>query len=141
MDWLRAFDRVDVVAIESTGAYAAGLVRYLREHDIKVLEVNQPHAHTRRRRGESDPIDAEMAARLALAGKATTVPKQTHGIVESVRLLRATRASAVEARSAAMVQLSQLIITAPRKLREQLALRRSIRGKPRSVDSCGPPRK
>ena len=55
-------------------------MRYLREHDIGVLEVNQPHAHTRRRRGKSDPIDAEMAARLALAGKATTIPKQTDGI-------------------------------------------------------------
>ncbi len=31
------------------GLYVAGLVRYLREHDIRVLEVSQPHAHTRRR--------------------------------------------------------------------------------------------
>ena len=129
LDWLRAFGRVDVVAIESTGSYAAGLVRYLREHDIRVLEVNQPHAHTRRRRGKSDPIDAEMAARLALARKATTVPKQTDGIVESIRLLRVTRASAVKARSAALVQLSELIITVPQQLREQLAIRKSIRGK------------
>ncbi|MCA1701673.1 MAG: transposase, partial [Actinobacteria bacterium] len=129
LDWLRDFGRIDVVAIESTGAYASGLVRYLREHDIGVLEVNQPHAHTRRRRGKSDPIDAEMAARLALAGKATTLPKQTDGIVESIRLLRVTRAGAVKARSAAMLQLSELIITAPQQLREQLAVRRSIRGK------------
>jgi transposase len=129
LDWLRAWGRIDVVAIESTGAYAAGLVRYLREHGIRVLEVNQPHAHTRRRRGKSEPIDAEMAARLALAGKATTIPKHTDGIVESIRLLRVTRDGAVKARSAVMVQLSQLIITAPQQLREQLAVRRSIRGK------------
>lgn len=129
LDWLRAFGRVEVVAIESTGAYAAGLVRYLREHDIRVLEVNQPHAHTRRRRGKSDAIDAELAARLAFAGKATTIPKRTDGIVEAIRLLRVTRDGAVKARSAAMVQLSQLIITAPQQLREQLAVRRSIRGK------------
>jgi transposase len=51
-------------------------VRYLREHDIRVLEVNQPHAHTPRRCSKSDPIDAEMAARLALARKATTIPKR-----------------------------------------------------------------
>ena len=44
-----------------------------------------------------------MAARLALAGNATTIPKQTDGIVESIRLVRVTRASAVKARSAAMV--------------------------------------
>jgi len=128
LDWLRSFGRIDVIAIESTGAYAAGLVRYLREHDIRVLEVNQPHAHTRRRRGKSDPIDAEMAARLALTGKATTIPKQTDGIVESIRLLRVTRAGAVKARSAAMLQLSELIITAPQQLREQLTVRKTIRG-------------
>jgi transposase len=75
-----------VIAIESTGSYAAALVRYLREHGVRVVEVNQPHAHTRRRRGKSDPIDAEMAARLFLAGKARAVPKQTDGIVESIRL-------------------------------------------------------
>ncbi|MCA1679190.1 MAG: transposase, partial [Actinobacteria bacterium] len=128
LDWLRGFGRIDVVAIESTGAYAAGLVRYLREHEIRVLEVNQPHAHTRRRRGKNDPIDAEMAARLALAGKATTIPKQTDGIVEAIRVLRVTRAGAVKARSAAMLQLSELIITAPQQLREQLTVRKTIRG-------------
>jgi transposase len=102
LDWLCAFGEVEVVAIESTGSHAAALVRYLRERGVRVVEVNQPHAHTRRRRGKSDPIDAELAARLALAGKATAVPKQTDGIVESIRLLRAARQSAVKSRSAAM---------------------------------------
>jgi transposase len=129
LDWLCRFGPVEVVAVESTGSYAAGLVRYLRQHDIRVLEVNQPHAHTRRRRGKSDPIDAEMAARLALAGKATTVPKQTDGIVESIRQLRVARNSAVKARSAAMVQLGELIITAPQEIREQLSDRKTVRGK------------
>ena len=129
LDWLCAFGEVDVVAVESTGSYAAALVRYLRERGVRVLEVNQPHAHTRRRRGKSDPIDAEMAARLALAGKATTVPKQTDGIVESIRLLRAARQSAVKSRSAAMVQLGGLIVTAPQELRDQLSCRKTIRGK------------
>jgi hypothetical protein len=41
-----------------------------------VTPSNQPHAHTRRRVGKSDPIDAEMAARLFLAGKAKAVPKR-----------------------------------------------------------------
>jgi transposase len=118
-----------MVAVESTGSYAAALVRYLREHGVRVLEVNQPHAHTRRRRGKSDPIDAEMAARLALSGKATVVPKQTDGIVESIRLLRAARHSAVKSRSAPIVQLGGLIITAPQELREQLAARKTMRGK------------
>jgi transposase len=101
LEWLSGFGEIDVVAVESTGSYAAALVRYLREHDVRVIEVNQPHAHTRRRVGKSDPIDAEMAARLFLAGKAKAVPKHTDGIVESIRLLRAARHSAVKSRSAA----------------------------------------
>ena len=98
------------------------LVRYLAQHDVAVVEVNQPHAHTRRRVGKSDPIDAEMAARLFQAGKAKAVPKQTDGIVESIRLLRVARDSAVKSRSAALVQLRDLIITAPQELRDQLSL-------------------
>jgi transposase len=129
LSWLRAFGELDVIAVESTGSYAAGLVRYLRGGGVRVVVVNQPHAHTRRRRGKSDPIDAEMAARLALAGKATTVPKQTDGIVESIRQLRVARGSAVKSRTAAMVQLRDLIVTAPQELREQLAWRHTIRGK------------
>jgi transposase len=129
LSWLRAFGELDVVAVESTGSYAAGLVRYLRGRGVRVVEVNQPHAHTRRRRGKSDPIDAELAARLALAGKATTVPKQTDGIVESIRQLRVARESAVKSRTAAMVQLRDPIVTAPQELPERLACRHTIRGK------------
>ena len=129
LDWLSSFGEIDAVAVESTGSYAAALVRYLREHDIRVVEVNQPHAHTRRRVGKSDPIDAEMAARLFQAGKAKAAPKQTNGIVESIRMLRVARQSAVKSRSAATVQLRDIIITAPQELRDQLSDRKTLRGK------------
>ena len=129
LDWLSSHGEIDVVAIESTGSYAAALVRYLREHEIAVVEINQPHAHTRRRIGKSDPIDAEMAARLFQARKAKAVPKQTDGIVESIRLLRVARNSAVKSRSAALVQVRDLIITAPQELRDQLCGRKTLRGK------------
>jgi transposase len=129
LEWLSGYGEVNVVAVESTGSYAAALVRYLREHKIAVVEVNQPHAHTRRRVGKSDPIDAEMAARLFQAGKAKAVPKQTDGIVESIRQLRVARNSAVKSRSAALVQVRDLIITAPQEIRDQLACRKTLRGK------------
>lgn len=117
LDWLSGFGVIEAIAVESTGSYAAGLVRFLREHDLRVVEVNQPHvAHARRRAGKSDPLDAEMAARLLLADKATAIPKQTTGIVESIRLLRVARNSAVKARSAATVQIRDLIITAPQPI-------------------------
>jgi transposase len=140
LDWLRGFGSIHAVAIESTGSYASALVRYLREHAIEVREVNQPHAaHTRRRAGKSDPIDAEMAARLLLAGKATATPKQTTGIVEAIRVLRVTRNSAVKARSAALVQVRDLLITAPQPLRDQLAARRSLPARPPSAHASGSP--
>ena len=104
-------------------------MRYLREHNIAVVEVNQPHAHTRRRVGKSDPIDAEMAARLLLAGKANVTPKQTDGIIEAIRMLRVARNSAVKARATATLQIRDLIITAPQPLRDQLAERETLRGK------------
>jgi transposase len=129
LTWLQCFGSVTAIGIESTGSYAAGLVRYLRSCGIQVVEVNRPHAHTRRRRGKSDPIDAEMAARAVFAGDATAIPKVTDGIVESIRQLRIARDSAVKARSAALCQLVDLIVTAPDELREQLSIRKTTRGK------------
>src|SRR3954465_6203243 len=127
--WLQAFGPIGVIGVESTGSYAAGLVRYLRSREISVVEVNRPHAHTRRRRGKSDPIDAEMAARQALAGHATVVPKLTDGIVEAIRHLRLARDSAVKARTAAFNQLTEMILTTPDPLRQHLDQRKTTRGK------------
>jgi hypothetical protein len=103
--------------------------RYLREHEIRVVAVNQPHAHTRRRRGKSDPIDAEMAARLFLAGKANAIPKQTDGEARSSAQQPNRLNDPVKARSAATVQLGEVIVTALQGLRDQLACRKTIRGK------------
>lgn len=127
--WLGAFGPIAVIGIESTGAYAAGLVRYLRSCEVEVVEVNRPHAHTRRRRGKSDPIDAEMAARQALAGHAVVIPKRTDGIVEAIRQLRVARDSAVKSRTAALNQLTELIVTAPDALRQRLRARKTSRGR------------
>src|SRR3954469_5733243 len=129
LNWLESFGAIAVIGIESTGCYAAGLVRYLRAREIAVVEVNRPHAHTRRRRGKSDPIDAEMAARQALAGHATVVPKLTDGIVEAIRHLRLARDSAVKARTAAFNQLTEMILTTPDPLRQHLDQRKTTRGK------------
>src|SRR5262249_61846277 len=75
--WLESFGLVARVGVESTGSYAAGLVRFLVERGIVVVEGNQPHAHARRRRGKRDPLDAEAAARTVLAGEATASPKHS----------------------------------------------------------------
>ena len=93
-----------------------------------MVEVNQPHAHTRRRRGKSDPIDAEMAARQ-LCGPCDRRSQAHHGIVEAIRQLRLARESAVKARTAAFNQLTEMIVTVPDELRQHLAARKTTRGK------------
>ena len=118
--WLRGFGSITVVGVESTGSYGAGLTRFLLQASVRVLEINQPHAHLRHRRGKTDAVDAEAAARKVLSGEATVVPKDTTGAVEAIRQLRLARRSAVKARAVALRQLGDLIVTAPATLRERL---------------------
>lgn len=118
--WLLDFGNISNVGIESTGTYGAGLARYLLGAGVHVVEVNTPHRHTRARVGKSDAIDAEAAARKVLSGEATTVVKDTTGPIESIRVLRVARDSAVKSRSAALTQLQDLLVTAPGELRESI---------------------
>ena len=121
LEWMSSFGMVTRIGVESTGSYGAGLTRYLTAQNVRVIEINQPHAHTRLRIGKSDPIDAEAAARKVLDGELATQPKQTTGVIEAIRILRVARESAVKARSAALVQIQDLVTTAPAELRESLA--------------------
>jgi transposase len=129
LNWLAGFGTIVAIGVESTGSYAAGLTRSLLEAGVAVMEINQPHAHLRHRRGKTDTIDAEAAARKVLSGEATGQPKDTTGIVESIRQLKIVHQSAVKARSAALVQLGQVIVTAPDELRERLTKRKTLKGK------------
>jgi transposase len=120
LSWLGRHGQVDVVGVEGTGSYGAGLTQVLLDQGVRVVEVNRPDRRTRRQRGKSDPIDAEAAARAVLAGVATAVPKRRDGIVESIRALRTARSGAVKARTAAINQLKALLVTGPASLREAL---------------------
>lgn len=127
--WLVSFGPIAAVGVESTGSFGAALARSLVERGRRVVEVNQPHLHTRARRGKTDAIDAEAAARKVLSGEATTAAKDTTGIVEAIRQLSIARNGAVKARSAALCQLGDLLVTAPAALRAQLDTRRTLEGK------------
>ena len=74
----------------------------------------------RRRRGKSDVLDAEAAARAVLAGQATATPKAGTGPVEALRQLRVARSGAMKARTAAANQIHSLCDTAPDAIRAQL---------------------
>jgi transposase len=65
------------------------------------MEVNPPDRQARRRRGKSDPTDAEAAARAVQAGQATVAPKAGTGQVEMIRSLRVARATATLVAAAA----------------------------------------
>jgi transposase len=120
LKWLRAHGELSRVGVEGTGSYGAGLMRFLHENDVLVLEVDRPDRRTRRRLGKSDPIDAEAAARAVLAGTADGVPKTRDGMVEAIRTLRVARSGAVKARTAALNALLSLARTAPEPLAQQV---------------------
>jgi transposase len=118
--WMRSFGDVRRVGIEGTGSYGAGVTRHLAEAGVEVLEVDRPDRSDRRRRGKSDTLDAENAARAALAGRRTTTPKTKDGKVESLRVLRLTRSTAVKSRRVALQLLRNHIVSAPEELRDQV---------------------
>lgn len=120
VDWLAGHGQISAVGVEGTGSYGAGLTRWLSAHQIKVVEVNRPNRAERRRRGKSDPVDAEHAAAAVLANTATAVPKTRTGLVESIRLIHATRAGAVKARTAARNTFANTVLTSPDAVREAL---------------------
>jgi transposase len=118
--WAEGFGPVRCVGIEGTGSYGAGLARHLKAAGIAVAEVERPKRRHLRRRGKSDPIDAEEAARTVLAGRAAGEPKSGDGRTEMIRALRSARRSAVKARSQAANQLQSFVVTAPEGLRHRL---------------------
>jgi transposase len=118
--WMRTFGRLLRVGVEGTGAYGAGLARLLHAEGVDVIEVDRPDRKARRFQGKSDPIDAIAAAKSALAGERTGVPKRRDGRVEALRNLRVARRSAVDQRADAQRQIKALIVTAPEELRERL---------------------
>jgi transposase len=118
--WAQSLGEVEAFGVEGTGCYGAGLARFLTANDQVVLEVNRPDRSARRRRGKSDPVDAEAAARAVLAGQATSIPKAGDHLVEMVRCLRVARTSAAKARIQTVNALRALVVTAPAELREQL---------------------
>ncbi|SMY03377.1 MULTISPECIES: transposase [Brevibacterium] len=105
------------VGIECTGSYGAAVTRVVREAGITVFEVNRPNRFDRRLHGKSDPFDAYSAAEAVLGGRVSAAPKGGDGLVESLRVLRTSRSSALQARTATINQIKGMLITAPEDLR------------------------
>lgn len=118
--WLRSYGAVVRVGVECTGTYGAGLLRYFDQAGIKVLEVTAPDKNDRRKRGKDDTFDAENAAHAAFAEVRTVTPKTRDGMVESLRVLKVCRKTAIAARRIALQLIQNTIISAPDEIRDIL---------------------
>jgi hypothetical protein len=92
------YGQVGCFGVEGTGSWGAGLTRWLAAGGQAVVEVPRADRARRRGKGKSDTLDAEAAARAALAGLDVVVPKRQDGPVEMIRALRVARRSAMKAR-------------------------------------------
>ena len=120
LEWLQSFGAVERVGVEGTGAYGAGLARFLARAGIEVVEVDRPNRQARRQKGKSDPEDAVEAARGVLSGRSKGRPKTRTGKVEAIRVLLVAKRSAREGRLRAVHQMRQISYTAPEQLRSRL---------------------
>jgi transposase len=118
--WAAAFGQLSRAGVECTGSYGAALSRYLRAQGVMVFEVNQPDKATRRRRGKTDTIDAEAAARAVITGRATASAKAGDGPVEMLRLFKLAKTSATKSRAQAINQLKAVLVATDPALRESL---------------------
>ncbi len=118
--WSRGLGEIRAFGIECTVSNGAGVARLPRLQGYRVVEVNRPDRSARHRKGNSDPTDAEMAARAVFAGVADAIPKSGEGAVEMIRMLKTAKDSAVKARTQAGNQMEALAVTAPAQLREVL---------------------
>ena len=115
--WARSFGEVVSAGVEGTSSYGAGFTQALHANDIHVVEVNRPDRAARRRQGKSDPLDAYSAARAVRAGDGLAVPKDPN--TNALKALLIARRGAVKARTAAIQQIKDLLVTAPAELRER----------------------
>jgi len=117
LGWLGGFGSVVRVGVEGTGSYGVGLARFLTEAGTEVVEVDRQNRQVRRKKGKSDPTDAVTAARAALSGAASVVPKRRDGPVEQMRVLLVARRSARHQKTQDLNQLRHLVYCAPEPIR------------------------
>ena len=119
LGWLTSYGEIQMVGVEGTGSWGVGLSRFLHDHEITVIEVDRQNRQNRRKVGKSDTTDAIAAARAALSGSASVIPKTRNGPVEQIRILLVARRSARSQRIETLNQLRHLIFTAPDTVRSR----------------------
>jgi transposase len=118
--WAAGLGTEVTFAIEGSGSYGAGLASAVRCQGGRAIEVMRTNGYDRRRRGKSDVLDAENAARAVQAGLARYAPRDTDGQVGMIRAVKIAKDGAIKSRTVAMVSLKSVLVTAPPALREEL---------------------
>jgi transposase len=108
-----------VWAVEGCRSHGTGLLRVLLAGGQQVVEAGRPQRATRRPGGKSDPADALLAARTALAAAHHAQPRRD-GDREALRILLVAREHANATRTAAVNVFKSLLLTGSDQLREQL---------------------
>jgi transposase len=112
IDWIAATapgPRV-VVGLEGTRSYGIALARALQAAGFVVAEVERPR-RADRRRGKSDPIDAELAARQLLRMRADRLSSpRADGDREALRILLSARADLTGERTRRVNRLRALLL-------------------------------
>jgi transposase len=111
-------------AIEGTGGHGAGLTRVLDQTQEVVFELDRPQRAKRRHGKKSDPLDAERAAREALARPRLGTPRAGSGDRQVLAQLLSARSSAVQGATDAQRQLFSWVVAAPDQIRDRLRGRR-----------------
>ena len=122
LSWMCSQGVVEAIGVESTGSFGATLTRYLTGKGARVVKANRLNRQARRMDGKSDRLDSEQIALAVLGHASTAIPKEKSGVVEVIRTLRVTRASAVKSRTQAMNTLFGVMIGAPSPLRDELVV-------------------
>ncbi|GAA2317307.1 hypothetical protein GCM10010234_74280 [Streptomyces hawaiiensis] len=86
-----------------------------------MFEVNRPDRSARRLLGKSDPLDAQAAARAVVSARARARAKTGDDPVQSARMFKIAKDSAVKDRTQAINQLKAVLVVADPALRERLS--------------------
>ncbi|MCQ9387031.1 IS110 family transposase [Brevibacterium moorei] len=107
------------VGIEGTASYGAGITAHLRSQQIEVREIIRPNRQARRG-GKSDPIDAYAAAKAIAADDhdRLPIPKLLGGVIAGLANLLCAYTTAVKARTTAIVQIKNKLVTADTAFRQ-----------------------
>jgi transposase len=76
---MRSLGDLQRIGVESTGSYGAGLLRFMQQAGVAVLEVTTPDKQDRLWRGKNDDLDAQNAAHAAFAGQRTATLRSRDG--------------------------------------------------------------